>query len=62
MSDDPYTILGVAKDASAAEIKKAYRRIAKECHPDLKPGDAGERLRHHGGHAAPVRPGRGRAA
>ncbi|WP_170417367.1 DnaJ C-terminal domain-containing protein [Ruegeria atlantica] len=40
MSDDPYTVLGVAKDASAAEIKKAYRRIAKECHPDLKPGDA----------------------
>ncbi len=40
MSDDPYSILGVAKDASAAEIKKAYRRIAKECHPDLKPGDA----------------------
>ncbi|MBO9434000.1 J domain-containing protein [Ruegeria sp. R13_0] len=40
MSDDPYSILGVAKDASAAQIKKAYRRIAKECHPDLKPGDA----------------------
>ncbi len=40
MSDDPYSVLGVAKDASAAEIKKAYRRIAKECHPDLKPGDA----------------------
>ncbi|WP_171136605.1 DnaJ C-terminal domain-containing protein [Ruegeria sp. HKCCC1038] len=40
MSDDPYSVLGVAKDASAAEIKKAYRRIAKDCHPDLKPGDA----------------------
>lgn len=40
MSDDPYSVLGVAKDADAAEIKKAYRRIAKECHPDLKPGDA----------------------
>ncbi|MFY2823064.1 DnaJ C-terminal domain-containing protein [Ruegeria sp. MALMAid1280] len=40
MSDDPYSALGVSKDASDAEIKKAYRRIAKECHPDLKPGDA----------------------
>jgi len=40
MSDDPYSVLGVAKDASDAEIKKAYRRIAKDCHPDLKPGDA----------------------
>ncbi len=40
MSDDPYSALGVTKDASEAQIKKAYRRIAKECHPDLKPGDA----------------------
>jgi DnaJ-class molecular chaperone len=40
MSDDPYDALGVAKTASADQIKKAYRKIAKESHPDLHPGDA----------------------
>lgn len=37
---DPYDILGVKKDASADDIRKAYRSQAKECHPDLHPGDA----------------------
>lgn len=37
---NPYVVLGVAPTASDAEIKKAYRRIAKDSHPDLNPTDA----------------------
>jgi len=36
---DYYEVLGVSKDASAEELKKAYRKITKENHPDLHPGD-----------------------
>ena len=36
---DPYTILGLNKDADEAAIKRAYRKIAKETHPDMHPGD-----------------------
>lgn len=39
MSEDPYKVLGVARDASPDAIRKAYRKLAKEAHPDLNPGD-----------------------
>lgn len=38
---DYYEVLGIDKNASAEDIKKAYRKKAKECHPDLHPNDKG---------------------
>ena len=40
MADDYYKILGVAKTATADEIRKAYRKLARVNHPDAKPNDA----------------------
>jgi DnaJ-class molecular chaperone len=52
MSDDPYAALGVTRTAGADEIKKAYKRIARDSHPDLNPGDARAEARFKAASAA----------
>ncbi|PDS78740.1 DnaJ C-terminal domain-containing protein [Rhizobium sp. L43] len=39
MSQDPYELLGVKRDASPKDIQSAFRKLAKKLHPDLNPGD-----------------------
>lgn len=39
MSWDPYAALGLGRTATADEIRRAYRKLAKELHPDVRPGD-----------------------
>ena len=40
MADDPYSVLGLSRNASDGEIRRTFRRLAKELHPDTNPDDA----------------------
>jgi molecular chaperone DnaJ len=39
MRKDYYSVLGVPRDASQEDVKRAFRRLARETHPDANPGD-----------------------
>ena len=44
MMDDPYKVLGLSPDASDEEVKKAYRRLAKQYHPEIGRASCRERV------------------
>lgn len=47
MADDPYAVLGLTRNATEDDIRRSFRKLAKELHPDLNPGDkaAAERFK-----------------
>ena len=44
---DPYSILGVSRDASEEEIKKAYRKLSKQYHPDANINNPNKDASYH---------------
>jgi DnaJ-domain-containing protein 1 len=45
--NDPFAVLGIPPTADEAEINAAFRRLSKDCHPDLHPDDPGAVKRFH---------------
>ncbi|MFC7472796.1 DnaJ C-terminal domain-containing protein [Dankookia sp. GCM10030260] len=52
MPPDPYATLGLARDATADQVRAAYRKLAKQHHPDLNPGNAAAEARFKAVNAA----------